>query len=643
MVETSDDSTIEKPESESVQDSTSSRTPHAHDVLCGRGGQSNKHPGNEWFRRLVRSNRALYRSCPKHTKLLVAKAIVQAVQQQDPPGRFIKLTGDGKSNESTWEPITYTQAVNKTSQALREKESRDGGNKKKQRQKQQNMNRESLKGINEKKTLENARETSKSVIEKGTKTNVLTNSTVKLGNRSDTANPLEQREMIIGEHGLKHTGPRGDQKNDSRPLGQKRKILDSSQKSQWHIGSTRKAIDTTLGTNGTQESDIDFNKEKGNKRMKVLDGETGNVDTIGIKNHETNFKMGRGVVKQLKTSASMIETPGDAATPFPMETTLGQRQSTLFRFFNSTRIFGREAANGQAQPTALTNSVSQNLSQLTPWAEQESPIMTNNPEFRQDRRSSSLSFSPDERMGMTSVQHLRSMNFPSTSTPNSVAGLEEEMEDMPTSGLAMRGDVGDHDTAPPPPQKGLRTQMSDWLSTFFPPTKRDEPRESGNYTDDTDPGSSSHSAMENDETSIPPPPGGGSSLGRSVSSALFGLVESPSMFLTTLKSGVSSVFGDSVAGESFSPTIRRFPSTFQQMRQHQPQPNFLLQQRGKGSGGGAMLGNHPVLGERAPKRDSLLDDIDETPMEKELRNAKPEEKTRDARFFGKPNEYMPFK
>ena len=61
----------------------------------GRGGMSNHHAGNEWYRRLIRSNRPLYRACPKHTKLLVAKAIVQAVEQQG--GRFLdrcKTTGN---------------------------------------------------------------------------------------------------------------------------------------------------------------------------------------------------------------------------------------------------------------------------------------------------------------------------------------------------------------------------------------------------------------------------------------------------------------------------------------------------------------------------------------------------------------------
>lgn len=93
-------------------------TPHDHDVLCGRGGLTNHHKGNAWYRRLVSCNRPLYRGSPKHTKLLVSKAIVQAVHSQSPPGRFLerhKTTG-------LWHPVAYKRAVDKTSQALREKE-----------------------------------------------------------------------------------------------------------------------------------------------------------------------------------------------------------------------------------------------------------------------------------------------------------------------------------------------------------------------------------------------------------------------------------------------------------------------------------------------------------------------------------------
>jgi hypothetical protein len=77
---------------------------------------SNHHPGNEWYRRLIRSNRPLYRACPKHTKLLVSKAIVQAVEQQG--GRF--LEHDKKSG--FWYVVPYKRAVDKTSQGLRERD-----------------------------------------------------------------------------------------------------------------------------------------------------------------------------------------------------------------------------------------------------------------------------------------------------------------------------------------------------------------------------------------------------------------------------------------------------------------------------------------------------------------------------------------
>lgn len=65
---------------------------------------------------MIRSNRPLYRACPKHTKLLVSKAIVQAVEQQG--GRF--LDRDKKSGK--WVAVSYKRAVDKTSQGLRERD-----------------------------------------------------------------------------------------------------------------------------------------------------------------------------------------------------------------------------------------------------------------------------------------------------------------------------------------------------------------------------------------------------------------------------------------------------------------------------------------------------------------------------------------
>jgi len=93
--------------------------PHPHDVLCGRGGSTNRHVGNANFRDLVNSNKALYVTLTKRQKMMVARSIVQAIRCQDPAGRFLQkdaVTG-------LWFDIGRPRALEKTSQALREKAS----------------------------------------------------------------------------------------------------------------------------------------------------------------------------------------------------------------------------------------------------------------------------------------------------------------------------------------------------------------------------------------------------------------------------------------------------------------------------------------------------------------------------------------
>uniref|UniRef100_A0A6U6G102 DUF6824 domain-containing protein n=2 Tax=Odontella aurita TaxID=265563 RepID=A0A6U6G102_9STRA len=90
--------------------------PHAHDVLCGRGGGTNNHAGNEKFRELVNDKKRLYLNSSKREKPLVSKSIVEAVRAQRPPGRFLS------KNDKTgmWYDIGDQKAREKTSQALRE-------------------------------------------------------------------------------------------------------------------------------------------------------------------------------------------------------------------------------------------------------------------------------------------------------------------------------------------------------------------------------------------------------------------------------------------------------------------------------------------------------------------------------------------
>lgn len=91
-------------------------SPKPHDVICGRGGLSNNHSGNNEFRAAVLKSKRLYAKCPKYHKAAVARAIVLAVQNRIPQGRFIERKSEGK-----WVVVSMDKAIEKTSQALREK------------------------------------------------------------------------------------------------------------------------------------------------------------------------------------------------------------------------------------------------------------------------------------------------------------------------------------------------------------------------------------------------------------------------------------------------------------------------------------------------------------------------------------------
>eukprot|EP00934_Nitzschia_sp_Nitz4_P005284 Nitzschia sp. Nitz4//scaffold169_size48518//19103//20803//NITZ4_007070-RA/size48518-processed-gene-0.92-mRNA-1//-1//CDS//3329538382//5274//frame0 len=88
--------------------------PRDEDVLCGRGGAANQHPGNITYRNLVNSNKDFYIACLKQEKLKISKSIVATIREQR--GRFL----DRDANDQTWHDIGDKKAVEKTSQALRE-------------------------------------------------------------------------------------------------------------------------------------------------------------------------------------------------------------------------------------------------------------------------------------------------------------------------------------------------------------------------------------------------------------------------------------------------------------------------------------------------------------------------------------------
>lgn len=95
----------------------------ANDVLCGRGGLTNHHPGNVFFRRMVRLRQESYLRACKRDKAGVAHTIVWTIRKLDPPGRFLKRKKEKgvKNSTGTWVEIGDRKAREKTSQALRER------------------------------------------------------------------------------------------------------------------------------------------------------------------------------------------------------------------------------------------------------------------------------------------------------------------------------------------------------------------------------------------------------------------------------------------------------------------------------------------------------------------------------------------
>jgi len=99
------------------QSCTSSSQISVNDVLCGRGGLTNHHPGNVFFRKMVRHRQEDYLRASKRDKAGVARHIVETIRKLSPPGRFLKKD---PTRSNTWMEIGDRKAREKTSQALRE-------------------------------------------------------------------------------------------------------------------------------------------------------------------------------------------------------------------------------------------------------------------------------------------------------------------------------------------------------------------------------------------------------------------------------------------------------------------------------------------------------------------------------------------
>jgi len=97
------------------------RKPHPHDVLSGRGGGINSHPGNKVFREWIRERKEAYNlAVTKSEKAGVAHQVMNLVRNQQPPGRFLQRDPNSTAGHNLWVEIDGNRALAKTSQALRE-------------------------------------------------------------------------------------------------------------------------------------------------------------------------------------------------------------------------------------------------------------------------------------------------------------------------------------------------------------------------------------------------------------------------------------------------------------------------------------------------------------------------------------------
>lgn len=86
------------------------------DVLFGRGGKSNHHPGNKWYRQIIAQTRPIY-SCDTRSKIEktdISNAVVNYIQSHG--GRFLK-----RGDNDRWAVMKQSDARRKAAQLLRER------------------------------------------------------------------------------------------------------------------------------------------------------------------------------------------------------------------------------------------------------------------------------------------------------------------------------------------------------------------------------------------------------------------------------------------------------------------------------------------------------------------------------------------
>ncbi len=92
------------------------------EIICGRGQGVQRLPGNVMFRKIVKAHKQIYARAPDADKQKISKGVVIALRHFG----FKFLNFDTSTNEKCVREIGNKKAVEKTSQALREKRKKMG-------------------------------------------------------------------------------------------------------------------------------------------------------------------------------------------------------------------------------------------------------------------------------------------------------------------------------------------------------------------------------------------------------------------------------------------------------------------------------------------------------------------------------------
>jgi hypothetical protein len=103
-------------------------SPTQNDILLGRGGNNNKHPGNKQLRLKAMNHVQEYMVCSKTDKTHVVNELVTWVRNLKPPGRFLQKNADDDDTDK-WYEIDDKTARLKVAQVYRDTVARVRGTK----------------------------------------------------------------------------------------------------------------------------------------------------------------------------------------------------------------------------------------------------------------------------------------------------------------------------------------------------------------------------------------------------------------------------------------------------------------------------------------------------------------------------------